>query len=165
MEEYWKPLYGFENTHMISNHGRFRSISTRSSNRVLIGYHKTRRGYLEIVLWKDGKNYSISVHRAIAKAFIPNPENLPEVDHIDGNRENNSIDNLQWLTSKQNTEKSKVMGVRKTAKRTFACCKRTGVTLVFISASQAARYFCSRVSEISWAARNKLAYKNHSWSY
>ena len=60
------------------------------------------KGYRTIGLWKNGFCKNICVHRLVAQAFIPNPENKPQIDHIDGNPLNNKVDNLRWVTAKEN---------------------------------------------------------------
>ena len=66
-------------------------------------------GYLKVGLTKDGKSHKKRVNRLVAMAFIDNPNELPFVDHIDGNKENNSITNLRWVTDKENREHAKVL--------------------------------------------------------
>lgn len=63
---------------------------------------KGRHGYLKVMLSKDNNNYNKSIHRLVAEAFIPNPENKPQVNHIDGNIKNNSVYNLEWVTCSEN---------------------------------------------------------------
>ena len=65
---------------------------------------KDNVGYLQVKLRKDGKWYYKRVHRLVAEIFISNPDNLPQVNHIDGNKTNNTISNLEWTNNKQNTQ-------------------------------------------------------------
>lgn len=97
MEEIWKPILNFEGLYEVSNLGRIRSLGNYTHK----GTHikkptKTEKGYLKIQLYKDGKRFSFRVHRIVAEAFISNPNNLPEVNHKDENKLNNSVANLEW---------------------------------------------------------------------
>ena len=65
--------------------------------------HVTKKGYLSVSLWIDGKSYGKQVHRLVAKAFIPNPHQRKQVNHINGNKQDNRIENLEWVTNKQNS--------------------------------------------------------------
>ena len=69
-------------------------------------------GYLNVDLWKDNKSHKVTIHRLVAEAFIPNPNNKPCIDHEDGNRQNNSIDNLRWATYSENNSRFNTNGVR-----------------------------------------------------
>lgn len=110
MEEVWKDIEGYEGFYQISNLGRVKGlpIVTRFGER--IKKHKERflqpvvskRGYYVVGLSKNGKSKTYTLHRLLAKAFIPNPENKRAIDHIDTNRLNNSIENLRWCTDKEN---------------------------------------------------------------
>lgn len=68
---------------------------------------ETSKGYLRVYLSKNGKRKHHKVHRLVAQAFIPNPDNKPQVNHIDGNKKNNSITNLEWVTDTENKERRK----------------------------------------------------------
>lgn len=68
---------------------------------------KKKPGYLYVKLWIDGKSKAAFIHRLVAQAFIPNPKNKPEVNHIDGNKHNNYVTNLEWVTSKENKNHAK----------------------------------------------------------
>ena len=90
IEEIWKPIEGYEN-YYISNLGNVKNIKGK-----LLCLWKDNVGYLQVKLSKEGKWYYKRVHRLVAEAFIPNPHNLPCVNHKDENKENNSVENLEW---------------------------------------------------------------------
>ena len=94
----WKDIEGYKGHYQISNYGNVRSLKKDAFLRKC-AYLK---GYKIISLWKNGIGKMFRVHRLVAAAFIPNPENKPCVDHIDGDRANNHADNLRWVTAKEN---------------------------------------------------------------
>ncbi|WP_019469755.1 HNH endonuclease [Staphylococcus cohnii] len=84
--------------------------------------------YLAVTAYKDGKQRHYYVHRLLAEAFIPNPENKPQVNHIDGNPRNNKLENLEWVTAKENIEHAYKIGLvptLKTAKECITCTNKT----------------------------------------
>lgn len=93
----WRKLEAFEN-YLFSKDGRIFSIT---SNREL-KLSMTTTGYKQFAKKINGKTKFFSVHRLIATAFIPNPENKPQINHKDGNKINNSVENLEWVTSREN---------------------------------------------------------------
>lgn len=117
MDELWKDIPGYEGYYQASSEGRIRSLDRvveyvkhynygdvfakhKMQGRIL---HQTMTsGYLGVVLQIAGKSHYPLVHRLVASAFVPNPENKPQVDHIDGDRTNNRPSNLRWVTSKEN---------------------------------------------------------------
>ena len=88
----------------ITNTGRV--ISYKTGERVDKKYHLDREGYSKVHLYIDGKNVVKFVHRLVAEAFIPNPNNLPTVNHIDEDKTNNRVDNLEWMSIQKNCEYS-----------------------------------------------------------
>jgi hypothetical protein len=112
MEEIWKPVVGYESCYEVSNLGRIKSLDrkVKSKNNSIsnikgkfVIYHK-RGEYLSYDLSKNGIKKTISIHRLVAQAFIPNPENKPQVNHKDANKLNNNLSNLEWVTRKENSE-------------------------------------------------------------
>ena len=105
-EEIWKDVKGYEGVYRVSSFGRVRSLDRVSSiGRKLKGKvlkQKVTKGYNMVSLSKDGNPKGKTVSRLVAKTFIPNPENKPEVNHIDENKQNNHVDNLEWVTAKEN---------------------------------------------------------------
>lgn len=98
MEEIWRDIEGYEGLYQVSDLGRVKSLYT---NRILKG-SKDAKGYLIVKLCKNSIKSNKTIHRLVAQAFIPNPENKPQVNHIDENKTNNMVSNLNWMTSKEN---------------------------------------------------------------
>lgn len=113
--EIWLPIVGYEGIYEISNFGRVKSLQRtvehhgaksglyNKAEKILSPQkHSTKGGYYEVCLWRENKSKNFKLHRLVATAFIPNPENKPEVNHKDGDKSNNCVNNLEWVTSKEN---------------------------------------------------------------
>lgn len=98
--EIWKDIEGFEGRYQISTWGRVRNAITMC----IIKPYSNKKGYLKVGLMKGDKSIKFRVNRLVAQAFIPNPYNLPQVNHKDGNKVNNSFTNLEWTTNAINQE-------------------------------------------------------------
>ena len=98
MKEVWADIYGYEGKYQVSTWGR-----VRNQNKILSPY-KNSKGYLKVGLCRDGETHKFRVNRLVANTFIPNYANQCEVNHIDGNKDNNSVTNLEWVTPNQNRE-------------------------------------------------------------
>ena len=153
MEEIWKSIDGFEGIYEISNLGRVKSLAKTGS--VYTGKGKPRKEYTinetivkgwsqeyQVVdLRKAGKSHSKKIHRLVAEAFIPNADNKSQVNHIDENKFNNRIDNLEWVTPKENvnhgtgiarrskTQKKRVIALKGESKITFESIGEAAETL------------------------------------
>lgn len=120
-KEIWKEIEGYEGFYQISNLGRVKSIDRFVKGQ--IGLRKAKgdlkiptlgkRGYYEIGLNKNSSRKTVKIHRLIALHFIPNPENKPHINHIDGNKLNNKINNLEWCTHAENMRHARVNGLNK----------------------------------------------------
>ena len=133
--EIFKDIQGYENLYKVSNYGNIKSLF-RGEDRAIILKTSIVCGYVSFGLWRGGKGKMVKVHRMVAMAFIPNPRNLPEVNHIDGNKLNNRVENLEWCSQRENichrenvlnnkTKGSKYIGVtpvKECINRWKACC-------------------------------------------
>ena len=178
--EVWKDVAGYEGFYQVSNRGNVRSVARADSlgrkcrGRVLKqGY--SSGGYPQVNLYKNGKRKIRLIHRLVAGAFIPNPESLPQVNHIDEDKDNNNLENLEWCDSKYNVN----YGTRteRVSKKVRAVNVETGEVVTFNSTQEAGRkgYSSGGVSTAcrgTYRARTgKLVggdgrtYKGYVWSY
>ena len=93
-----KDVVGYEGLYAVTSCGKV--YSYKSKKFLKPGVYK--KGYLFVNLWKDGGYKSKQIHRLVAEAYIPNPDNLPQINHKDENKTNNCLQNLEWCTSKYN---------------------------------------------------------------
>lgn len=98
--EIWKEIIGYEGLYLISNLGRVRSL--RKNGDFFLRCSPNSYGYPTACLSKDGGYKQVKVHSLLAKHFIPNPENKPQVNHKNGIKGDNSLENLEWVTHKEN---------------------------------------------------------------
>ena len=104
MNEEWRDIKEYEGLYQVSNLGRVRSLNCRG-HKGCIGILTPRldgKGYEMVALYKEGKARNTKVHRLVAQAFIPNPNNYPQVNHKDEDKTNNNVDNLEWCTNEYN---------------------------------------------------------------
>ena len=124
-KEIWKDIQGYEGLYQVSNLGNVRSVDRTIVDSLgrehpykgqILKPMLVAHGYLEVNLSKGDKRKPVNIHRLVAKEFIPNPHNLPEINHIDENKQNNAAYNLEWCTSKYNanygTRNERVMCAR-----------------------------------------------------
>lgn len=119
-QEIWKDIKGYESLYQVSNLGRVRSKehlvpSSYGSTRMSPSKIRTNcfdGNYYHVILFKNGKRKVCLVHRLVAESFIPNQYNLPQVNHKDGNKLNNNVDNLEWCTAQENQLHAFAIGLK-----------------------------------------------------
>jgi len=169
MEEYWKPVEGYEGLYEVSNEGRVRSLNynktgeTKILRPLMIG-----GGYLQVQLWKDGKVKMLLVHRLVAITFIPNPDNLPQVNHKNEDKTDNRVVNLEWTTAIENSN----YGTRNRrisealSKPVLQFSKIGRFIQEWSSANEVERVLGFQHSHIAECCNEKLkSYKGYIWKY
>jgi hypothetical protein len=127
--EVWKDVVGYEGIYQVSNFGNVKRISSfRGVNKAYLnGYNLTPRdngkGYLRIKLTINNKSKRVMLHKIIANAFIPNDKSYPYINHINGNKQDNRIENLEWCTQSQNCLHSVKLGTWGALKKNIKKCK------------------------------------------
>lgn len=180
MEEIWKPVIGYEDLYEVSNLGRVWSIERIDSGGVKRGGHfmsftSDKGGYLRCKLTKNGKCKIMLVHRLVAMAFIQNPNSLPQINHIDENKQNNVVSNLEWCDSAYNInygsrkEKVRAKALNGICSKPVAQYSIDGVLIkVYPSLNEAARQTGLGIGNLNSCCLNKPHYKTCGgciWKY
>lgn len=156
-----RPVVGYEGLYEVSDEGEVYSMTMNSRGPMSLVEHG--RGYLRVILRKEGVAKNHRVHRLVAMAFIENPGNLPEVHHIDGNKKNNRLENLEWCDGKTHRNKSPYHQSLK--KKVTAINRYTNEKLEFNSLAEAVKSGFDR-KQISRCCQLRLnSYKGYKWSY
>lgn len=172
MEEIWKDIEGYEGLYQISNTGLVKSFKKCQGR----GYYNTpfhflkpslsTNGYYDVTLYKEPKNrHKVLVHKLVAQAFIPNPDNHPCVNHKDENKLNNNVNNLEWCTYGYNNAygTARIRGIEKRSKKIAQYTLEGQQIATYMSAHVAARllgvsatdifYCCSGKSDVAYGYR------------
>lgn len=169
MKEEWKKIKGavLNEKYEISNTGKVRNSETGK----ILKSRPDKEGYLIITISVDKVRRTVKIHRLVAEAFIPNPENKPQVNHKDGKHDNNCVSNLEWCTSSENhlhayrtlgrkAHRSESSG---RAKRKVMCVE-TGI--IYTSATEAAKSVNGKQGALSTVCRGERnIYKGLHWKY
>lgn len=107
--EEWRDLPELQGEYQVSNLGRVKRV--KGAER-LVKLTTQRNGYVYVTLWLDNTTKCFKTSRLVAKAFIPNPDNLPEVDHLNADKQNNTVSNLEWVTGEENRRRADAMNLR-----------------------------------------------------
>lgn len=178
MDEIWRDIKGYEKYYQVSNLGNIKGLDRiiaykNGLNRLYKGIslkqELTKDGYKRVVLMKEGKKKRFMVHRLVAIAFIRNVYNKPYVNHLDGNKSNNVVSNLEWCTNSENMLHADRINLRDMSKHQPSNSK--GVKCVelnieFASITKAVKWLGktkNSVSSLRRAIKNKKPYENYTW--
>lgn len=173
MKEEWKPISikEYSKLYEISNLGNVQSVDRVTGNRKFCGSHikpfKDRAGYLQVNL-KISKNIkSCRVHRLVGESFINNPKNKPDINHIDGNKSNNNVSNLEWVTKSENTKHALANGLmhpKRGEQSPVSKLTEQDVLFIKINPYKLSNYAIARVLGISDAQVHRI-YRNKGWTH
>ena len=191
--EVWKDINGYEGLYQISNYGNVRSLdryvngnngSKALKKGIVLKKQITNKGYYDVGLYKNGKAKYLLVHRLVAEHFIPNPENKRTVNHKDGNKLNNHVSNLEWVTHSENQIHAFNNGLQKTTKKQKDVRSRSAIKFnigkskpvyqidengniirLWLSCTHAGKYGFSK-SSINKCCQGKMKkHKGYMWKY
>ena len=159
--EIWKDIQGYEGLYQVSNLGRVRSRNG------LIHLNTNNYGYKHVTLSKSNVQKTALVHRLVAEAFIENPFELPQINHKDGNKNNNAVINLEWTTQKDNNRHAIKTNLRK-AKRILLVDSENNIVKEFNNRMEINDFLGRKVCQDSITrccnGKRKTAY-GFSWRY
>lgn len=184
MKEIWKDVKGYEGLYIVSNFGNVKSLDRYMNNKhhtktlkkgkLLKNSLIKKTGYLRVTLSNKGKYISKSVHRLVAEAFIPNPNNYPQINHIDEDKQNNRADNLEWCTAlynnnygnhSKNISKTRTKN-KKGFKKVFQYNKKMEIICIYNSTREVGRKYNVSNNIISRCCRGiKKEYLGYIWRY
>lgn len=183
MKEIWKPVEGYEGLYEVSNTGKVKSLKRtvksyndwdRTFNEKILTLHSSKitkrhpKPMYHVELWKDNKRQVKMIHRLVAETFIPNPDGKPQVNHKDGNRMNNSVENLEWCTCSENSNHAYKTGLSKPkgCKPIRGINKKTGAVVEYQSIEEAARELKGNADAIRACLKGRSASScGFRWKY
>lgn len=178
LDEVWKDIEGYEGAYQVSNLG-----NVRSTTREVIypgGYSRVFRGkvlkprvdkygYLVVGLSKHQHHKWLKIHRLVAKAFLNNPNEYDQVNHLDGDKTNNNVSNLEWCNNSMNMKHAVETGLKPVNGRKSVLQIKDGVVIdVFPSVTAAANYICMSRTHISGCCNGHLDHKTaggYEWRF
>ena len=181
MEEIWKDIEGYEGLYQISNIGQIKALEKpRISPSGGVGIRPEKilktwdnqRGYLQIVIRKNNIPKGHKIHRLVAEHFIPNPNKYPQVNHKNGIKTDNRVENLEWCTAQENIRHSwknglstSLMDNPKITKSVFQYDKDGAFIREWISASNCGRNGYSRVGVRDCCLNRQMTHRGYIWKY
>lgn len=166
MREVWRDVVGYEGKYQVSNFGRVKSLNYNRTGIEKLLCPKKSAHYLRVTLRNDMGAKDKCIHRLVAQAFIPNPDNKSEVNHIDGDKRNNHLSNLEWVIHSENARHS-VYSLNKNPRewsRTPVRCIETGE--IFETQIEAAKAYNTSQGAIGNSARkNRPRAGGFTWEF
>lgn len=183
MKEIWKDIKGYEGLYQISNKGRVKSLSRFISSgkgkykveeKIKKPSKRMRKDgtcYMAVVLYKNNKYKNFYIHRLVANAFLENPDKKETVNHINGNKEDNIVENLEWNTYSENNNHAYITGLNdsshrrnnKSSFKVFQYDKNMNLIASYPSIREAERKTGIRSSSISLGIKNNWKYGGYIW--
>lgn len=168
MKEIWIPVKGYEGLYEVSSFGRVRSLGNDKTKKTkILSIFSNKYGYFNIMLWKNGKRKCYKVHRLVAEAFIPNWFDYPQVNHIDEDKTNNRVDNLEWCDCKYNnnygTHNEKI--IKSNSKPILQFTKSGGFVREWFSATEVGRNGFQQSCVVRCCRGERQSHKGFIWKY
>lgn len=173
MTEIWLPIEGYENLYEVSNLGRVRRLESVVTNKngvklkvpgKLLKPGTNTCGYLLVNLCKNGIRRNFLIHRLVSQAFLPNPDKKPQVNHLSEDKQNNSVENLEWCSAKENTNYgTRNKRASEKLSKPVLCIE---LNQIFPSLTEAARHFNATSSNLHYALNGKTrTCAGYHWEY
>lgn len=156
-----KDIQGYEGLYAVTSCGKVYSYKSKKFLKPKVD----RDGYLHVGLYKEGRCKNFFIHRLVAKAYLENPDGLPQVNHVDGDKSYNWLNNLEWVSAAENSQHAYDTGLRKKSRKTKRIHDQT-TGFTYSNCSEAARAIGGSHQRI-WEVCNKKrkTYKGHVFTY
>lgn len=162
--EIWEDIEGYQQKYQVSNLGNIKNIKTNKILKPQKGY----KGYMKVVLCTEQGYKQVRVHRLVALYHIPNPNNYPSINHIDGNKTNNRVENLEWCTVSHNNREAYRLGLKQSRikpKKVIKLDKNNNILKIYKSLNSVKEdgYNVGNVGEVCAGHRKKAG--GYIWRY